>query len=153
MYEFDLVSKLIEKKFKISAAESCTGGLFGSTIISVPNASKVLDMSFITYSNESKTKLCEVNEKTIEKYGVVSEIVAREMAEGVCKSTKSDVGVGITGVAGPTGGTIETPVGTVCFGFCINGKTILKTKIFSGNRNSVRLKATNFAIKTLIDLL
>lgn len=152
MYEFELVSKLIEKKFKISAAESCTGGLFGSTIISVPNASKVLDMSFITYSNESKTKLCEVNEKTIEKYGVVSEEVASEMASGVCHVSGANVGVGITGLAGPSG-LPGLPVGTICFGFCIDGKIFALTHHFSGERNEIRKKAVDFAMQTLVNSL
>ena len=148
-----LVKLLIKNNYKISMAESCTGGLLASTIVSVPSASSVLEMSFVTYSNESKNKLCGVQFSTIDKYGVVSENVAKEMAVGVSRVANSQVGVGITGLAGPTGGTVELPVGTVCFGFCINGQAVTKTNHFSGNRNTVRKKAVDFAVQTLIELL
>ena len=149
----ELVKKLIKKNYKISMAESCTGGLLASTIVSVPSASSVFDMSFVTYSNESKNQLCNVSMSTIDKYGVVSEEVAREMAIGVCHVAKSQVGVGITGFAGPTGGIKELPVGTVCFGFCINEQTYTSTQHFEGERNEVREKAVSFAIRSLLELL
>ena len=153
MNENELVKKLIEKKFKIAFAESCTGGLLAGTIVNVPSASKVLDMSFVTYSNESKTQLCGVKKETIDNFGVVSENVASEMCEGVCKVANSNVGVGITGIAGPSGGTEKTPVGTVCFGFCVEGKITTITQVFSGDRNEIRQLAVNFAINTLLELL
>ena len=153
MRENELVNLLIENNYKISAAESCTGGMFAEHIVNVPNASKVLDMSFVTYSNESKVELLGVNQKTIEMVGVVSEEVANEMAEGVAKKANANIGVGITGIAGPTGATKTKPVGMVCFGICINGKTKTYTNIFGGDRTSVREKSTEFAINKLIELL
>ena len=152
--EEQLVNLLIEKNMHISFAESCTGGLCCGALVNVSNASKVLDMSFITYANEAKTELLGVSEKTIEEYGVVSEVVAAEMAKGVANRAKSEIGVGITGVAGPTGGTEKKPVGMVCFGFCINGKTKTKTQLFGEiGRNQVRQSSVEFVFKSLIDLL
>lgn len=101
------VAKLIRRGFHISFAESCTGGLCCGALVSVADASKVLDVSFVTYANEAKMHYLGVRDETITDYGVVSEQVAREMASGVAKTAQSEVGVGITGVAGPTGGTAK----------------------------------------------
>ncbi len=149
----ELVKLLKEKKYKIVSAESCTGGLFASTLIDIPSASSVLEESYVTYSQEAKIKICGVKEETITKNGIVSEEVAFEMANGIAKRTNSNIGVGITGYAGPTGGTIEKPVGTVCFGFYINGKTYTYTRLFKGNRNQIRRKSVNFAIIMLLKLI
>ena len=152
--EEQLVDLLIEKNYHIAFAESCTGGLCCGTLVNVANASKVLDMSFVTYANEAKTELLGVKEETINSFGVVSEEVAKEMAQGVAKRANSNVGVGITGVAGPSGSTEKKPVGMVCFGFCINGETKTYTKLFGNiGRNSVRNSSVEFVYKTLIDLL
>jgi PncC family amidohydrolase len=152
--EEQLVEKLIEKNFHISFAESCTGGLCCGTLVNVTNASKVLDVSFVTYANEAKMKFLGVKADTILSNGVVSEEVASEMAQGVAKTAGSEVGVGVTGVAGPGGGTAKKPVGMVCFGFFINGKTITYTKQFGEiGRNQVRKSSVEFVMQTLIDLL
>lgn len=149
-----LVDKLLEKNLKISFAESCTGGLCCGTLVNVTNASKVLDMSFVTYSNESKMKLIGVKADTILANGVVSEEVAYEMAEGAATTAGSEIGVGITGVAGPGGGTDKKPVGMVCFGFCINGKTITFTRQFGEiGRNQVRKSSVEFVFQTLIEMI
>ena len=110
MKEKILVSKLIEKKFKIACCESCTGGMLSATIINVPNASMVLDSGYVTYSNNEKIRLANVKSETIDKFGVVSEEVASEMAEGTRLTCKSNIGVGISGIAGPTGATPTKPV-------------------------------------------
>lgn len=152
--EEQVVNKLIEKKYHISFAESCTGGLCCGTLVNVSNASKVLDMSFVTYANEAKVELIDVNSKTIEAYGVVSEEVAGEMCRGVAEKTHSEVGVGVTGVAGPTGGTDKKPVGMVCFGFYVNGEVKTYTMQFGNlGRNVVRAKSVEFVFNTLNDLL
>ena len=152
--EEQVVDKLLEKNYKISFAESCTGGLCCGTIVNVTNASKVLDMSFVTYANEAKIELLGVKADTILSHGVVSEEVAYEMAQGVAEKAGSQVGVGITGVAGPGGGTAKKPVGTVCFGFCINGEVKTYTKQFGEiGRNQVRKSSVEFVLQTLIDLL
>ncbi len=117
----ELVKVLIDKNMTIASAESCTGGLFVSKIVDVADASKVLNASVVTYSNEAKTKYAHVNPELIEKYGAVSEEVAMAMAEGIAKETNANVGVSFSGIAGPTGGTDEKPVGTVCIGIYIDG--------------------------------
>ncbi len=152
--EEQVVNKLIEKGFHISFAESCTGGLCCGTLVNVSNASKVLNMSVVTYANEAKVELIDVNPKTIEVYGVVSEEVAGEMCRGVAEKAHSEVGVGVTGVAGPTGGTDKKPVGMVCFGFYVNGDVKTYTMQFGNlGRNIVRAKSVEFVFNTLNDLL
>ena len=152
--EEQLVDLLIEKGYHISFAESCTGGLCCGTLVNVANASKVLDMSFITYANEAKIELLGVSAETILANGVVSEEVAAEMAKGVAEKAKSEIGVGITGIAGPGGGTAKKPVGMVCFGFCINGEIKTYTNHFGEiGRNQVRKSSVEFVFKSLIDLL
>ncbi len=152
--EEQLVDKLLEKEYRISFAESCTGGLCCGTLVNVTNASKVLDVSFVTYANEAKIEFLGVKPDTILSNGVVSEEVACEMAQGVANAAKSQVGVGITGVAGPGGATEKKPVGMVCFGFCINGETKTFTKQFGEiGRNQVRKSSVEFVFQTLLDLL
>lgn len=152
--EEQVVNKLIDRGFRISFAESCTGGLCCGTLVNVSNASKVLDMSFVTYANEAKVELINVNPETIESYGVVSEQVAGEMCKGVAEKAHSEVGVGITGVAGPTGGTAKKPVGMVCFGFYVLGNVTTRTMQFGNiGRNEVRAKSVDFVFNTLAELL
>lgn len=152
--EEQVVDKLIENNYHISFAESCTGGLCCGILVNVTNASKVLDMSFVTYANEAKIKLLGVKADTILTNGVVSEEVAYEMAEGVAGVAESEIGVGITGVAGPGGGTAKKPVGMVCFGFYINGKTVTYTKQFGEiGRNQVRKSSVEFVYQTLLELM
>ena len=149
-----LVKLLIEKGYKISAAESCTGGMFVSSIVDVADASKVLDMSFVTYASKAKVELINVSEKTINTYGVVSEEVAKEMALGVKQKAVSNIGVGITGLAGPSGGSVDKPVGMVCFGIAINDNVYTYTKQFGNlGRTNVRKEATSFITQKLIEHL
>ena len=152
--EEQVVNKLIDRGFRISFAESCTGGLCCGTLVNVSNASKVLDMSFVTYANEAKVELINVNPETIENYGVVSEQVAGEMCKGVAEKAHSEVGVGVTGVAGPTGDTAKKPVGMVCFGFYVLGNVTTRTMQFGNiGRNEVRAKSVDFVFNTLAELL
>ena len=149
-----LVNKLIEKGYKISTAESCTGGLLAAKIVDVANASKVFDMSFVTYSNESKMELLGVSEFMISEFGVVSEEVALKMAYGVSKKANAQVGVGISGIAGPTGATVNKPIGMVCFGFYVDGRSYSVTKYFGDiGRNNVRNLSVAFAIDFLTSVL
>lgn len=153
MKEKQLVLKLIQKGYKIATAESCTGGMLASTIVNVPMASKVIDESIVTYANEAKIKYCGVMPETIKKLGVVSEEVAAQMAKGIAESAGANIGVGVSGIAGPSGGTTTKPVGMVCFGFCVNGKVQTITKYFKGSRTAVRKKSTKFAIDYLLKIL
>ncbi len=111
--ETALVRLLEEKGLHISMAESCTGGLLAKRITDVSGASGVLDVSFVTYANEAKEKYLGVRKDTLAAHGAVSPEVASEMAEGVRRVSGADIGVGITGIAGPTGGTPEKPVGLI----------------------------------------
>jgi nicotinamide-nucleotide amidase len=149
-----LVNKLIEKNYHISLAESCTGGMATAAIVDVANASQVLDASIVTYANEAKTKYLGVSPDTISEYGVVSEEVASEMCTGIAKAQSCEVGVGITGVAGPTGGTEAKPVGMVCFGFYVCGDVYTYTCKFGNiGRNEVRKKSVKFVFDKLLELL
>lgn len=152
--EEQVVNKLIEKNYHISFAESCTGGLCCGALVNVANASRVLDMSFVTYANEAKISLLGVSADTISSLGVVSEEVAAEMASGVASKAGCQIGVGITGVAGPTGGTAAKPVGMVCFGFCVNSNVSTYTCRFGDlGRNQVRKASVEFVFKKLLELI
>lgn len=146
-----LVNALIEKGYTISFAESCTGGKMAAAIVDVPDASKVLNASFVTYANEAKMKYAKVAFQTLEKYGAVSEETAGEMAAGTAAANDADVAVGISGIAGPGGGTDEKPVGMVCFGYFIAGDLWTETVCFGNiGRNKVRDMSVEHVIDVLI---
>lgn len=150
----ELVSLLIDKGYTISFAESCTGGMATASIVDVADASKVLNASFVTYANEAKMKYANVSGDTLDKYGAVSEQTAGEMAAGTAKANNADVAVGISGIAGPTGGTEEKPVGTVCFGYYVAGKLFTETVHFGNlGRNNVRRKSVEHVTDVIINEL
>ncbi len=153
MKEKQLVCKLILNGYTIASAESCTAGKFAATIVNVPDASKVINSSIVTYSNEAKQKYCGVKTQTLQKFGAVSEETTNEMCSGIATECNANVGVAISGIAGPKGATPTKPVGTVCFGFCINGHITTCTMHFKGGRQSVRKKSVNFAINKLLKLI
>lgn len=143
----DVVGKLlIEKGLTISTAESCTGGLLSARLINYPGISSVFMQGVTTYSNQSKIELLGVKQETLEKHGAVSQETAKEMAEGICKAANTNIGVSITGVAGPDGGTKNTPVGLAYIGLCINGSTKVKKVNSGGDRARVRNMVTNMAL-------
>lgn len=149
-----LVKLLLDKKLTISAAESCTGGMFISKLIDFPGTSEIIGASYITYSDSAKINSVGVKAETIEKYGVVSENTALEMAVGALKTAQSDIGVGITGFAGPFDDDDDPDAGKVCFGFCVKGKTVTSTKRFGNiGRNAVRELCCVYAVDTLIKLI
>jgi len=145
----ELSELLIANGLTISVAESCTGGSLSRAITRNPGASSYFDCGYITYSNQSKIEMLGVDTQTIKTHGAVSEEVALEMVIGVATRSHSDVAVSITGVAGPTGGTTEKPVGTVCFGFFCDGKTSTTTKLFSGDRANIVSQSVSCALKQL----
>lgn len=161
--ETAVVRRLIEKNWHIAFAESCTGGLAAGRLINVPDASRVLDVSFITYANEAKMNYLHVPQDLIDTYGVVSEEVAAAMAKGAARAaselytdegTGCEVGVATSGIAGPAGAVPGKPVGTVCFGFSMNGQTVTHTCHFDNmERNDVRAAAVDFVFSVLNDLL
>lgn len=154
MHNQELVSLLQKKKLHISCAESCTGGLLAASIVDIPAASSVFDMSFVTYANQAKVDLLGVQQESIDAYGVVSEEVAGQMAVGCAKRAQSDIGVGISGIAGPTGGSDTKPVGMVCFGFYMSGRLITTTKKFGNiGRTNVRIESVRYVIDFLLEAL
>lgn len=112
----NLVQLLVEKGKKIACAESCTGGLVSAAITSVSGSSAAMDVSICTYANSAKMRYLGVPAETLDKYGAVSEQTALAMADGIRKAAESDIGISVTGIAGPTGGTESKPVGTVYVG-------------------------------------
>jgi nicotinamide-nucleotide amidase len=153
------VSKLlIARGWTLALAESCTGGLVCAALTDLPGSSDWFERGYITYSNQAKSECLGVPTETIESFGAVSEQVAKAMSEGAHKNAGVNVAVSITGIAGPAGGSIEKPVGTVCFGWTIQqenlvGITICKTMQFSGDRQAVREQARDYALSELIELL
>ena len=145
----ELSEKLLSKHWHIATAESCTGGGLAQLLTSIPGSSDWFERGFVTYSNESKSEMLGVKTDTLEKYGAVSEEVAREMAEGALKYSHADVSIAITGVAGPDGGSVEKPVGTVWFAWCVSGKTCSECKHFTGDRAHVREQAVEFAVDAI----
>jgi len=145
----ELSKLLVTNGLTMSVAESCTGGSLAHAITSMPGASSYFDCGYITYSNKSKVEMLGVDIKTLETYGAVSEEVALEMVIGVTTKSHSDVAVSITGVAGPTGGTPEKPIGMVCFGFSCEGKTSTNTQLFSGDRLNIVSQSVSYALRKL----
>lgn len=149
-----LVERLAARGWHIAFAESCTGGLAAARLINVPSASSVIDESIVTYSNEAKIKYLHVSPESIRQHGVVSEKVAGEMAEGIARAAESEAGVGISGIAGPTGAVPGKPVGTVCFGFYIHGTVKTAVKYFGDiGRNEVRRASVEFVFDTLLAMI
>jgi nicotinamide-nucleotide amidase len=129
---------LVDKGLTISTAESCTGGLVAGRLINYPGISSVFMEGVVTYSNEAKMKRLGVKSETLELHGAVSEETAREMAEGIARAARTDIGISITGIAGPGGGTKEKPVGLVYAGLFIKDKAYVKKFNFHGSREAVR---------------
>lgn len=142
--------KSLAKGKSISTAESCTGGLVASYLTSIPGSSKYFTTGIVSYSNEIKIKLLNVNNKTLDKFGSVSEEVAKEMAMGSMKTANSDIAVSVTGIAGPGGGTKNKPVGMVCFGIATPKEVKSTTHYFSGTRSEIRQKSCEIALKLII---
>lgn len=144
----ELINLLKNKKLKIATAESCTGGLLAKKITDVSGASEVFDMGIVSYANRIKNEFLDVPDSVLDSVGAVSEETARQMAIGVTKLAKSDIGVGITGIAGPGGGTVEKPVGLVYISIYLEkeNKSIVKKLLLDGNREEIREQTTNIVI-------
>lgn len=152
--EEKIVAALKARGWHMAAAESCTGGLLAARVVGVSGASEVLDVSFVTYAPAAKTEYLGVSPELIAACDVVSEPVAAQMAAGVAARAKAQVGVGITGYAGPGGGTVTAPAGTVCFGFYVDGAVSSCTVHFGDiGRNTVRRRAATFALRRLAALI
>ena len=149
-----LAQTLLAKGFKIALAESCTGGLLAAHLTSLAGSSDWFERGFITYSNQAKEESIGVPKEVIERYGAVSEEVAKAMAEGVLNHSLAQISAAITGIAGPGGGSANKPVGMVCFAWGIQVddqiQTRSQTKQFSGDRQSIREQACVYAIESLL---
>lgn len=144
---------LRKRRSTLSTAESVTGGLIASRIVSVPGASEVFLEGFITYSNLSKIERLGVSQQTLERRGAVSEAVCIEMAEGVRERTGSDIGISTTGIAGPDGATADKPVGLCFIGLSAWGKVYCVRRVLGGDRNTIRARAGSIALDILRLLL
>lgn len=134
-------------------AESCTGGGVARNLTSISGSSAWFDRGFVTYSNEAKQEMLGVDEKLLEKYGAVSEQTAIAMARGALAHSRAHVSLSVTGIAGPSGGTPEKPVGTVWFAWALETKTKAVSQQFSGDRQAVRQQSEAFALQGLADFL
>ncbi len=156
-HSYSLAKKLGEilkkRSLKLGTAESCTAGWIAKVITDVAGSSEYYEGGFIVYSNHSKHKFLGVSEQTLEKFGAVSKETATEMASGTIKNLPCDISLITTGIAGPTGGTKEKPVGTVFIGVAYGNNIMVQKFIFPGNRESVRIQAVNKALEMLIRFL
>ena len=145
-----LIKILTKKKLKISFAESCTGGLLASSITSISGASKVFNLSFVTYSNKAKIEVLKVNNSIIKKYGAVSHECCYAMVKNLSRISKANINVSITGIAGPKGGTKQKPVGLVYIGVKKGNKILINRCLFKSKKRSSIQKAT---VKKALDLI
>lgn len=142
--------ELKKRNLTIATAESCTGGLVAHAITNVSGSSDYFERGIVSYSNKAKMELLDVPEDVLKKFGAVSKEVAKIMAEKVRKKSKVDIGLSTTGIAGPTGGTPEKPVGLVYIGLSIKDKTIVKKIQFKGNRLENKESTCNAALELLL---
>jgi len=148
------VSALLKKQnLTVATAESCTGGLIANTLTNISGSSDYFDRGIVSYSNESKTELLGVSEDILKEYGAVSEQVAKTMAEGIRTRSNVDIGLATTGIAGPTGGTKDKPVGLVYIALSASKGTIVKRFQFSGDRLQNKEITCNAALQMLFDYL
>ena len=149
-----LVADLMLKKgLFLTTAESCTGGLISAACTDLAGSSAWFERGFVTYSNEAKTASLGVDAELIKQHGAVSQPVAEAMARGAITHSLAQVAVAVTGVAGPTGGSVEKPVGTVWFGWSVNGQVSSACLRFDGDRAAVRTATVHHALTHLCTLL
>ena len=154
MVDIQLINKVSEELKKqnltVATAESCTGGLLAHYLTSISGSSEYYDRGVVTYSNKSKIELLDVKEETLKNHGAVSEQIARAMAVGIKNKSNVNIGIATTGIAGPTGGTKEKPVGLVYVGISAPNKTEVKKFIFSGDRLQIKKNTCSAALKMLL---
>ncbi|GKS85331.1 CinA family protein [Acidovorax sp. SUPP1855] len=148
-----IAQTLVARGWMLATAESCTGGLIAGACTDLAGSSRWFERGFVTYSNAAKTDLLGVPTALIAAHGAVSEPVARAMAEGAVARSLAQVSVAVTGVAGPGGGSADKPVGTVWFGWSVEGQTHSEVMRFAGDRAAVRAATVRHALARLADLL
>lgn len=137
----------------LAAAESCTGGMIAAACTDLAGSSAWFERGFVTYSNAAKTEMLGVEETLLQRFGAVSEPVVRAMVQGALAHSHAQVAVAVTGVAGPSGGSPEKPVGTVWFGFALPGQVVTEVRHFDGDRAQVRAATVQHAFARLVKLL
>ncbi|MBQ0270138.1 MULTISPECIES: nicotinamide-nucleotide amidase [Providencia] len=150
--------KLKEQGKTVTTAESCTGGWVAKVLTDISGSSDYFQRGFVTYSNEAKHQMIGVKDESLQRYGAVSQQVVTEMATGALQEASADFAVSVSGIAGPGGGSVEKPVGTVWFGFAQKqaDQTVFVTtqhRVFQGNRNEVRFQSTAYILETLLKQL
>jgi nicotinamide-nucleotide amidase len=148
-----LAQVLQARGWTLATAESCTGGLIAAACTDLAGSSNWFERGFVTYSNAAKTELLGVDPALLAQHGAVSEVVVRAMAFGAVRRSQAQVGVAVTGIAGPAGGSPDKPVGTVWFGFQVNGQLTSETCRFDGDRAAVRAATVRHALQRLLQLL
>ena len=146
-------SSLLAHGWMLATAESCTGGLIAAACTDLAGSSQWFERGFVTYSNAAKVQCLGVPADLIERHGAVSEAVARAMAQGAVAHSAAQVALAVTGVAGPTGGSADKPVGTVWFGWQVQGATHSELRRFAGDRAAVRAQTVAHALARLLELL
>ena len=145
--------QLLKHRHTLATAESCTGGMIAAACTDLAGSSQWFERGFITYSNEAKAEMLGVPAALIEQHGAVSEPVARAMADGALAHSRAHVSLAVTGVAGPTGGSADKPVGTVWLAWCVNGETHSEMQHFAGDRAAVRTATVRYALQRLLGFL
>ena len=146
--------QLIKNKKRLTVAESCTGGWIAKVLTDLAGSSAWFERGFVTYSNDAKHEMLGVNKSTIEAYGAVSQETVNEMALGALKNSHADYGLSVSGIAGPSGGSADKPVGLVWFAWAYQDTVITsEKKIFSGDRNEVREQAVFHALTELVSFI
>lgn len=157
--DLDTLSKetgaaLKARGWMLATAESCTGGWVAQVITATAGSSEWFERGFVTYSNQAKQDMLGVLEATLRNFGAVSEATAREMATGALAKSRAQIALAVTGIAGPSGGTPDKPVGTVCFAWALTeGPVSSRTCQFSGNRETIRRQAVIEALRGLLQTL
>ena len=148
-----LAQLLLSRGWMLATAESCTGGLIAAACTDLAGSSEWFERGFVTYSNAAKSELLGVDAQTLATHGAVSEAVVRAMAEGAVRHSKARVAVAVTGVAGPSGGSKDKPVGTVWFGYLVDGELSSEMRRFPGDRAAVRTATVRHALDGLVQRL
>lgn len=148
-----LFGLLEQQNWKIATAESCTGGLIAAAITEIAGSSAYFERGFVTYSNEAKMESLGVNPVTLQVYGAVSEQCARLMARGAFAHSLADIALSVTGIAGPGGGSVDKPVGTVYIGLSTDSHAEVHKHVFEGDRSAVRQQTVEAALQHAIDYL
>lgn len=150
----ELGRRLQARGWMVATAESCTGGGIAYALTAIAGSSAWFERGFVTYSNESKQELLAVPAQTLQTHGAVSEATALAMATGALAHSRADAALSVTGIAGPTGGSAEKPVGMVCFGWAFKGRPpVAVTRRFDGDRAQVRRRAMEAALQGLLEQL